>query len=223
MLEKSSEIKVLRVLEVVTSVLNSLSIMTQKTAVMLIDPDEARQEKQATGKLIAVTIVVLVSILAIHKLVVKRAAVLAGVLVPAAILLLYTIYMIYSNKQEKRQRKNTVEASGNIEEIAKPEIKKKISNVSNASTLSVPSTSHMIRNELRISSKVNYNPTVRISADPKEINAIPMFKKAQSHSNILINHQTLNTNTTHVKKLRKSRSLEKMELKKSKQNKRNLN
>ena len=83
----------------------------------------------------------------------------------------------------------------------------------------------MIRNELRLTSKVNYNPTVRNSADSKVINAIPMFKKAQSHSNIPSNHSsTLNTNTTHNnerKKLRKSRSLEKMELKKSKQIKRN--
>lgn len=117
------------------------------------------------------------------------------------------------------------EASENIEQIGKPVIQKKISNVSNVSLLSVPSTSHMIRNELRLSSKVNYNPTMRMSADPNEIKAIPMFKKAQSHSNILITHpSSLNTNTTldtERKKFRKSCSLEKMELKKSKQTKRN--
>ena len=112
----------------------------------------------------------------------------------------------------------------NTEQIPKPEIQKKISNVSNVSTaslLSVPSTSHMIRNELRLANKVNYNPTLRVSADSKEINAIPMFKKAQSHSSILNNqHSTLNTNKTlenESKNLRKSRSVDKMELKKSKQ------
>lgn len=52
-----------------------------------------------------------------------------------------------------------------------------------------------------------------------------MFKKAQSHSSILINqHSTLNTNTileNERKQLRKSRSFDKMELKKSKEIKRN--
>lgn len=114
------------------------------------------------------------------------------------------------------------EARENTEQIAKPELPKKISNVSNSSTLCVPSTSHMIRNELRSTTKVNYNPSSRLSADSKtEINAIPLFKKAQSQSSILVNqHSTSNTKTTHEnerKKLKKSRSVDKMELKKSKQ------
>lgn len=79
-----------------------------ETTSTLVDPDKAKQEKQATGKMIVATIVVLVIILAINKIVVKKAAVLAGVLVPAGILLLYTVWVIYSNKQAKKQRKNTV-------------------------------------------------------------------------------------------------------------------
>ena len=63
-----------------------------------------QEERRATGRMVAVIVALLLILLAMYHAWVRRTAVLAGVIVPALIMILYTAWILYSAKKDKKRR-----------------------------------------------------------------------------------------------------------------------
>lgn len=73
-----------------------------------LDPVAAREERRATGRMCAVIVALLMIFSGFYHAWIKRIPVLAGVMVPALIMLLYAAWVLFLAKREKQRRLNAV-------------------------------------------------------------------------------------------------------------------
>lgn len=74
-----------------------------------LDAVAAREERRATGRMCAVLVALLMIFSGFYHAWIKRIPVLAGVMVPALIMLLYAAWVLFLAKREKQRRLNAVE------------------------------------------------------------------------------------------------------------------
>lgn len=73
-----------------------------------LDAAASREERRATGRLVAVIVALLMIFSGFYHAWIKRIPVLAGVMVPALIMLLYAAWVLFLAKREKKRRLNAV-------------------------------------------------------------------------------------------------------------------
>lgn len=68
----------------------------------------AREERRATGRMVAVIVALVMIFSGFYQAWIKRIPVLAGVMVPMLIMLLYAAWVLFLAKRDKRRRLNQV-------------------------------------------------------------------------------------------------------------------
>lgn len=63
-----------------------------------------QEERKATGRMVAVIVAFLLILLAIYHAWIRKIAVLAGVIVPFLIMVLYSAWVIFLAKRDKQRR-----------------------------------------------------------------------------------------------------------------------
>lgn len=64
----------------------------------------SQEERRTTGKIVAVIVALSLILLACYHAWIRKTAVLAGVIIPALIMVLYTAWVLYSAKRDKYRR-----------------------------------------------------------------------------------------------------------------------
>ncbi|XP_058835087.1 uncharacterized protein LOC131692186 [Topomyia yanbarensis] len=69
----------------------------------LLPTSDSREERKANGRIIAVCAAIFLIFLGLYQAWIRRTAVVAGVIVPVLIMLLYTTWILYSAKRHKQK------------------------------------------------------------------------------------------------------------------------
>ncbi|XP_055681768.1 uncharacterized protein LOC129789138 [Lutzomyia longipalpis] len=65
---------------------------------------QSREERRTTGRIVAVIVALSIIMLACYHAWIRKTAVLAGVIIPALIMVLYTAWVLYTAKRDKYRR-----------------------------------------------------------------------------------------------------------------------
>ncbi|XP_055911949.1 uncharacterized protein LOC129945977 [Eupeodes corollae] len=116
---------------------------------------ESREERKANGRLVAVIVASFVIFLAIYHAWIRKTTVLAGILVPALIMILYGGWVVILAKRDKRKRQlfeKKIEEVARAQKLHKAELGETKRKSSKASTTS---------STLKLSTKDEKHPTTK--------------------------------------------------------------
>ncbi|XP_059617381.1 uncharacterized protein LOC132262214 [Phlebotomus argentipes] len=77
----------------------------------------SREERRTTGRIVAVIVALSIIMLACYHAWIRKTAVLAGVIIPALIMVLYTAWVLYTAKRDKYRRNLELHGAATLAEV----------------------------------------------------------------------------------------------------------